>query len=439
MPSVKDELLQWNEACQLFEARDYKQALILLDAIADTSKIHFSMGIAFINLKKEEQAVVFKAGFLVIAALSKAIACDKYMAIAYYVRGILFFRRDFFVEAIADFSDALETMRSNLIIDYTQLGMAHKLHAFEIAFNRGLCYSAKGNMDAAITDFDDADRLHPSSGDKLALEEKIDQAVDLGERAVDYVNVYEMDYGKAVFKPSEEKVKNAKRVNYLGVSKVVAGVDETDAFAGFSGTLVKSQKGLVNSGPFEGNGMGGSETLQRKKSLTDVSVSSARKEKADAARAATLTRMRIVPPPPSPDSLPRRPSAPVIATRNSSMLLDPIDISRMDLGRTTGSMRSGSKSAASIRSEATDSGRRSDKIRVKCNYKDTRQIMVPMDVTFKELQLKIQKKFESSRPLQLKFKDGDAMIMMNDQEDLEIAFEIAGVAAGNSVEIWCFD
>ncbi|KAJ3246808.1 hypothetical protein HDU78_006115 [Chytriomyces hyalinus] len=429
MPSVKDELLQWNEACQLFEARDYKQALILLDAIADTSKIHFSMGIAFINLKKEEQA---------IAALSKAIACDKYMAIAYYVRGILFFRRDFFVEAIADFSDALETMRSNLIIDYTQLGMAHKLHAFEIAFNRGLCYSAKGNMDAAITDFDDADRLHPSSGDKLALEEKIDQAVDLGERAVDYVNVYEMDYAKAVFKPSEEKVKNAKRVNYLGASKVVAGVDETDAFAGFSGTLVKSQKGLVNSGPFEGNGMGGSETLQRKKSLTDVSVSSARKEKADAARAATLTRMRIVPPP-SPDSLPRRPSAPVIATRNSSMLLDPIDISRIDLGRTTGSLRSGSKSAASIRSEATDSGRRSDKIRVKCNYKDTRQIMVPMDVTFKELQLKIQKKFESSRPLQLKFKDGDAMIMMNDQEDLEIAFEIAGVAAGNSVEVWCFD
>ncbi|TPX64712.1 hypothetical protein CcCBS67573_g08335 [Chytriomyces confervae] len=430
MPSVKDELLQWNDACQLFEAKDYKQSLILLDAIADTSKIHFSMGIAFINIKKEEQA---------IAALSKAIACDKYMAIAYYVRGILFFRRDFFAEAIADFSDALENMRSNLVIDYTQIGMAHKLHAFEIAFNRGLCYSANGKMDAAIADFDDADRMHPSTGDKLALEEKIDQAVDLGDRAVDYVNVFEMDYSKAVFKPSEEKVKNAKRVNYLGTSKVVAGVDETDAFAGFSGTLVKSQKNLVNSGPFEGNGMGGSETLTRKKSLTDVSVSSARKEKADAARAATLTRMRIDP---VPDSLARRPSAPIISSRNSSMALDPVDISKLDLGRATGgTLRSGSRGAGgtSLRSEVSES-RMSDKIRVKCNYKgDTRQIMVPMDVTFKELQSKIQKKFDSSRPLRLKYKDGDAMVMMSDEEDMEIAFDIAGVRSGKSVEVWCSD
>ncbi|KAJ3230187.1 Neutrophil cytosol factor 2 [Chytriomyces hyalinus] len=425
MPSVKDELLQWNDACQLFEAKDYKQSLILLDAIADTSKIHFSMGIAFINIKKEEQA---------IAALSKAIACDKYMAIAYYVRGILFFRRDFFAEAIADFSDALENMRSNLIIDYTQIGMAHKLHAFEIAFNRGLCYSANGKMDAAIADFDDADRMHPSTGDKLALEEKIDQAVDLGDRAVDYVNVFEMDYSKAVFKPSEEKVKNAKRVNYLGSSKVVAGVDETDAFAGFSGTLVKSQKNLVNSGPFEGSGMGGSETLTRKKSLTDVSVSSARKEKADAARAATLTRMRIDP---VPDSLSRRPSAPIISSRNSSMALDPVDISKLDLGR--GTLRSGSRGAGggtTLKNEVSES-RMSDKIRVKCNYKgDTRQIMVPMDVTFKELQTKIQKKFESSRPLRLKYKDGDAMVMMSDEEDMEIAFDIAGVRSGKSVEVW---
>ncbi|KAJ3030257.1 UNVERIFIED_CONTAM: hypothetical protein HDU68_009654 [Siphonaria sp. JEL0065] len=391
------------------------------------------MAIGFINVQKEDQA---------IASLSKAIACDPYMAIAYYVRGILFFKRDLFSEALADFSDALLNMRSNLVIDYTQLGLNHKLYSFEISFNRGLCFSAKGNMDAAIADFDDADRSHPTtSGDRQFLEEKIDQAVDLGDRAVDYVTIYNVDFGKTIFKPNEEKVKNTKRVNYLGTSKVVAGADDRDAFAGFSGTLVKTEKKLVNKGPLEGNDIQfqpGAESLQRKKSLTDISIQNQRKEKADAARSATLTRMRIAEPPiASPTFNPIRTNSPSIQSRTSSLIMDDVDAAKFSLKR-------GGSSGSSLGSNSsTNIPRRADtnsKLRVKCYFKDTRQIMVNPDISFKDLQARIQKKFEAAKPLRLKYKDKDGeMVMMADDEDLEIAMENSGVDVGQALEVWCFD
>ncbi|KAI9346457.1 hypothetical protein BDR26DRAFT_855616 [Obelidium mucronatum] len=433
-PSFKEEILQWHEACLMFDARDFKQSLQMLEAIADSSKIHFNMAIALINIQKEDSA---------IASLSKAVACDPYMAIAYYIRGILFFKRNLFTEALADFTDALQHMRSNLVIDYTQLGLPHKLYSFEISFNRGLCFSAKGNLDAAIADFDDADRSHPtSSGDRQFLEEKIDQAVDLGERAVDYVTVFELDYSKAIFKPKEEKVKNTKRVNYLGNSKVVAGADDRDAFAGFSGTLVKTEKKLVNKGPLEGNEIEfqpGAETLHRKKTLTDMSMQTQRKEQAAAARSATLSRMRIVESPPSSGR-----SSPAIQSRTSSLLMDDFDVTKLKRGVTGNGGGSGSSLSSLANSGNGNSmPRRTDtssKLRVKCYYKDTRQIMVSPSISFKDLEARIQKKFDSpATRLRLKYKDKDGeMVMMADDEDLEIALEIANLENGGALEVWCF-
>ncbi|KAJ3069946.1 hypothetical protein HDU98_007019 [Podochytrium sp. JEL0797] len=314
----KEELLQWHDACQMFESRDYKQALMLLRPIADMSKIHFNMAMAFINLQNEDQA---------INSLTKAIECDSYSTVAHYVRGILFFKKELFSEALADFADALQSMRSSLIIDYTQLGLDLKIYYYEIAFNRGLCFSAIGNMDGAISDFDDADRSHPTSlgaGDRTYLEEKIDQAVDLGERAAEYVSMYELDYGKCIYKPNAEKV--------------VAGVNERDAFAGFSGTLVKSEKQLINKGPME-DGIQFQTDMQRKKTLTDMSVESRRTEKAQAERAATLSRMRVGSgatgggkPNPSLKSG-RSGNNPKIQSRTSSLLLDDLDVSAMNLRR----------------------------------------------------------------------------------------------------------
>ncbi|KAI8607751.1 hypothetical protein BC830DRAFT_1175015 [Chytriomyces sp. MP71] len=112
----------------------------------------------------------------------------------------------------------------------------------------------------------------------------------------------------------------------------------------------------------------------------------------------------------------------------------------MSLRRGSGS-GGGGYSNGTLRSNVSDASRasRSDKIRVKCHFKDTRQIMVPLEVTFKDFQVRIQKKFESARPLRLKYKDGDTMVTMTDQEDMEIAFDMAGAFSGGSVEVWCFD
>ena len=42
--------------------------------------------------------------------------------------------------ALGNFNDALLMMRGNKYIDYTQIGLAYKLHACEVIFNRGLCW-----------------------------------------------------------------------------------------------------------------------------------------------------------------------------------------------------------------------------------------------------------------------------------------------------------
>ncbi|KAJ3345049.1 hypothetical protein HDU83_004469 [Entophlyctis luteolus] len=303
MPSAKAELTQWNDGCEAFDAKDYKLALLNFEVpscpsstfmlntesfpppthqpISQSARIHFNMAIAFRNLQKEEKA---------IACLTRAIALDKYLAVAYFVRGALFFKREQYSEALADYSDALKCMRSTLVIDYSQLGLAHKLYAYQISFNRGLTYSALNKINASISDFDEADNTFcgGNDADQTLLHDRIDQAVDLGKRACDYVGVYSVDYKTAIYKPAADKVENMKKVDYLGQSKVVAGADSRDAYAGFSGTLVKSEQKLVNKGPLDSEMRG---SLPRSKTLTDQAMDMRRKDKADIARAVTLNKI----------------------------------------------------------------------------------------------------------------------------------------------------
>jgi hypothetical protein len=122
--------------------------------------------------------------------------------------------------------------------------MPYKLYACEVSFNRGLCFAAVGQIDACIADFEDADRTRPL--DSKADYSRINEALDLVERAPDYCKPFYVSSSN-IFKPPEGKIKNAKKVNYLGNSKVVASVDERDGFTGFSGTKLKVGGGLFFS------------------------------------------------------------------------------------------------------------------------------------------------------------------------------------------------
>ncbi|KAI8594856.1 hypothetical protein EDD21DRAFT_392734 [Dissophora ornata] len=83
-----------------------------------------------------------------------------------------------------------------------------------------------------------------------------------------------------------------------------------------------------------------------------------------------------------------------------------------------------------------------DKLRVKCHYIDTRAVLVRADTPLQELLQRVQEKFQTQRPLKLKYKDEDAhMLSMIDDEDWLMAQQVHMETTGSldRMELWCFD
>lgn len=124
-----------------------------------------------------------------------------------------------------------------MVIDYTQLGLDFKLYSCQVLFNRALCYLELGEHDLAMTDMWRATREKQTKAHDM-----LDQALrDKGQDCT----VFTVPQG-VLYRPAESKVKNAKKKDYLGNSKVIAALDAKDAFAGFQG---KSAWQVQMSGP----------------------------------------------------------------------------------------------------------------------------------------------------------------------------------------------
>ncbi|KAJ3411428.1 hypothetical protein HDV05_002210 [Chytridiales sp. JEL 0842] len=434
-------------------------------------------------------------------------------------------------EAMADFTDALAYLRGNLLIDYTQLGVPFKLYACEVSYNRGLCFAAVGQVDACMADFDDADRTRPL--DSKTDYSRISEALDLGERAPEYCKPFYVP-SSLIFRPPEGKIKNTKKVNYLGNSKVVASVDERDGFTGFSGTKLKAEGTLARTktaGPLDKeNNFSRGATLARSKTEIPSSSSLARRPSNNTPSSPSLGA-DLSPSKSAPSrSNSGRDIGSMIQSRKSSMSISSInqyssrsppgparnnsfndlpspqsssryddrdrrpserasprggrdddyddydrprgrnnsdDDSRGNYDRARSRGRSPNQSSRPYdtperTSTPNSTGRRSvanvsvtssstyapgERVKIKCHYTDTRIILVPLDVSFNDLQSRIQRKFGAPGPLKLKYKDSDEeMVLMTDQEDLEIAFEMNGIEYGainvgngnDKMEVWCF-
>ncbi|KAG0026201.1 hypothetical protein BGZ82_009606, partial [Podila clonocystis] len=226
--SSQYELDQWNEGVIAFDQGLYEDSLEIFEPIADSAKIHFNIGVVLTTLGDFEGAS---------AAYTQATKLDQYLAIAYFQNGVANVALEDYAQALTCFHDAYLYLRGNMVIDYTQLGLDFKLYSCQVLFNRALCYIELGEMDLAMTDLWRATREKQTKAHDI-----LDQALrDKGQDCT----VFTVPQG-VLYRPPESKVKNSKKKDYLGNSKVIAAIDASDSFAGFQG---KSAWQVQMSGP----------------------------------------------------------------------------------------------------------------------------------------------------------------------------------------------
>lgn len=231
--SLKAEIEAWVSALEAYEAQDFDKALSCFDAIADSSKILFNIGLIHATQGAHEQAV---------RIYRDATSLDPHLAIAFFQSGVSNFLLGRYRDAYADFDEAHQHMRENNTIDYEQLGLKFRLYSCEILFNRGLSMIYSGQSESGMAD------LARARGEKQTDEHGvIDEAfVDRGNG----YTVFSIPVG-VLYRPSEVKVKNIKARNYLGKAKLVAATEERDAFTGFTGSTRQAldRIGPVSTGP----------------------------------------------------------------------------------------------------------------------------------------------------------------------------------------------
>ncbi|TPX33823.1 hypothetical protein SmJEL517_g03346 [Synchytrium microbalum] len=541
VPNRQEELVKWNSGVKCFEANDYERALDYFEAIPETSKISFNIGMAFLQIGHVDDA---------LKAFSSAVRKDTYLSIAYFQRGWCYFRTRRYEEAFNDYDLALEKMRGVRLIDYTQLGLPFKLYSSHVQFNRGLCFIKLGSVNPGLEDLDDAYRDRPK--DSKADNERIEQAQELGPRSADKLSLFDVP-PQLLYKPPASKIENTAKVDYLGSSKVVAAVEAADNFTGFSGKRLKAatlDRNTATRGPLDDvlQVAASSPNLQRAATASARSrtidtvrgddsnndrggIAITRSKTIDTTRSAATLDTRyesnnnrsMTPTPPkersyaSPTSATTQSSQPTWTTsrggraspearepepqyipqqqsshdssyrpRKQSLKPDgsPYGQTRRPSEESeygnAGSQRrpsdnpsdyagngrrpSGDREYANLRrpsdlisnsrtptsarpsSPALSSPDAGGRIKLKCHYgDDTFMMLIAPNTLFPDLSSRIEKKFQSTHPLRLRYVDEDGeKVLMTDQEDMELALRLYGFggsgsisASENKLEIWC--
>ncbi|KAI8372778.1 uncharacterized protein BYT42DRAFT_518823 [Radiomyces spectabilis] len=205
--ALKFELEQWQNACNAFDSKDYDTAVKAFITMADNAKMHFNIGLIFATVNDHERA---------LAAYSRAISMDPYFAVAYFQKGVSQFILNNMNEAMQDFDNAYQKLRGNQIINYQQLGLAFRLYACEVLFNRGICQLYLGKIDAGLTDL-----YHAQKAKMTEEHDVIDQAVR--DRGKGY-SVYSIPPG-VLYRPPESRLRQLhgmdmfSMVDKLGINK----------------------------------------------------------------------------------------------------------------------------------------------------------------------------------------------------------------------------
>lgn len=217
--SFVSTLRQWDEAVACVEQRDPDAALrIFLSIEEKNSKIAFNIGCLCLNNSDLDEAE---------KAFDGSIGKDEHLAVAFFQRGVTFYKKEKFEESLLDFQQAFKQLRGNQLIDYTPLGLRYKLYACEVLHNIGLAQAQLGKWEKAQENLLTALSLRAD-----AKFSHIDHALDaiLKHKLFPLVEVR----AGLLFKPNKKYVAELEKRDYLGKAKVVASVVPADEFSGFA-------------------------------------------------------------------------------------------------------------------------------------------------------------------------------------------------------------
>ncbi|KAF8588880.1 hypothetical protein K439DRAFT_1384065 [Ramaria rubella] len=227
--SLKAELETWAAALKAYDEEDFEKSLDLFSGIADSSKILTNMGLIYATLGEHEVAV---------ENFNAATSLDQYLAVAYFQCGVSNFLLTRYELALKDFEEALLYLRGNQAINYEQLGLKFKLYSAEVLFNKGLSQVYLGHEDEGIQDMEEA-RQEKATDEHNVIDDAIQ---DRGEG----YTVFSIPVG-VLYRPSENKMKNARTKDYLGKAKLVAAADSREAYTTFTG-VTRLQQGITPTG-----------------------------------------------------------------------------------------------------------------------------------------------------------------------------------------------
>ncbi|MBN3278462.1 NCF2 factor, partial [Polyodon spathula] len=217
--SLVETIRQWDEGVVAADKKDWPAALQLFCDIQEpNSKIYFNIGcLCLINgdLNATEKA------------FDNSICKDEHLAVAFFQRGITFYKKQKYEEALRDFQKTFQELRGNQLIDYKLLGLWYKLYACEVLHNVALAHAQLNEWEKAEENLLKALNLKTE-----AKHSHIDRALGsiLKHKLFDLV---ELPMGE-LFRPNKHHVAQLEKKDYLGKAKVVASVVHQDAFSGFA-------------------------------------------------------------------------------------------------------------------------------------------------------------------------------------------------------------
>ncbi|NWW71403.1 NCF2 factor, partial [Climacteris rufus] len=217
--SLVETIRLWQEGVCAADRKEWSAALDAFTAVQNPpAKICFNIGCIHLVLGKLAEAE---------EAFTRSIDCDKHLAVAYFQRGTVFYRRQNHGKAIEDFKEALAQLRGNQLIDYKILGLHYRLFACEILYNIALVYATTENWKNA--------EEHLTLAMSMKSEpqhNKINRAMEaiLKQKLCELVAIP----GGKLFRPNEKQVAQLEKKDYLGKAMVVASVVDKDDFSGFA-------------------------------------------------------------------------------------------------------------------------------------------------------------------------------------------------------------